>query len=343
MKPTHFQIEFTNERIIPSGGLTLVGYLLDNSGFIDRLNMQDITGRRSGHQIKNGDILGSYIGCLCMGKPDFEAVRETDDDPEFFCQAMGIKRIPSPEILRQRMDEIGRSMRSTLLWENTNLLVKNHVSPSKIPCGFIPVDMDVTPCDNSKTKKEGVSRTYKGCDGYAPMMAYFGREGYLINCELRKGSQHCQKHTPEFLRETIDACRRVTKEPLLFRLDSGNDSTENIGIFLENGCSFITKRNLRRESKEGWLQELKDKCLDITSPRDGKTVYIGSTWRDISYAGSDGKKHPFTIRTVYEIIERSIDKRGQYLFPAEVEVNMWDVNVDFTDREVIYKPFMIMS
>ncbi len=44
---------------IPSGGLTLVGYLLDNSGFIDRLNMQDITGRRSGHQIKNGDILGS--------------------------------------------------------------------------------------------------------------------------------------------------------------------------------------------------------------------------------------------------------------------------------------------
>ena len=52
MKPTHFQIEFTNERIIPSGGLTLVGYLLDNSGFIDRLNMQDITGRRSGHQIK---------------------------------------------------------------------------------------------------------------------------------------------------------------------------------------------------------------------------------------------------------------------------------------------------
>ena len=102
MKPTHFQIEFTNERIITSGGLTLVGYILENSGFIDRLNRQDVTGRRSGHQIKNGDILGSYIGCLCMGKPDFESIRETDDDPEFFCAAMGIKRIPSPEILRQR-------------------------------------------------------------------------------------------------------------------------------------------------------------------------------------------------------------------------------------------------
>ena len=277
MKPTHFQIEFTNERILPSGGLALVGAILENSGFIDRLNRQDATGRRSGHQIKNGDILSSYIGCLCMGKPDFEAIRETDDDPEFFCQAMGIERIPSPEILRQRMDGIGRSMRSTLLWENTHLLVKNHSTPSKLPCGFVPVDIDVTPCDNSKTRKEGVSRTYKGCDGYAPIMAYIGREGYLINCELRRGSQHCQKHTPEFLQETIAACRRVTQEPLLFRLDSGNDSADNIGIFLEGGCSFIIKRNLRRESKEEWLEEVKDKCLDITSPREGKNVYVGST------------------------------------------------------------------
>lgn len=335
MKPTHFQIEFTNERIIPSGGLTLVGYILENSGFIDRLNRQDVTGRRSGHQIKNGDILGSYIGCLCMGKPDFETIRETNDDPEFFCAAMGIKRIPSPEILRQRLDGIGRSMRSTLLWENANLLVRNYAVPTKLPCGPVPVDLDVTPCDNSKTKKEGVSRTYKGCDGYAPMMAYLGREGYLINCELREGRQHCQKHTPEFLRETIDACRMVTKESLLFRLDSGNDSTDNIGIFLENGCSFIMKRNLRRESREGWMDEIKDKCLDITSPREGKSVYIGSTWRDISYVGSDGEKHPFTVRTVYEIIERTIDKHGQYLLPADVEVNMWDVNVDDTDRDVI--------
>lgn len=60
----------------------------------------------------------------------------------------------------------------------------------------------VTPFDNSKTRKQGVSRTYKGCDGYAPIMAYMGTEGYLINCELCEGKQHYQKHTPEFLRET---------------------------------------------------------------------------------------------------------------------------------------------
>lgn len=41
MKPTSFQIEFTDERIIPSSGLTPVGHIWEN-----------------------GDILGSYIGCL---------------------------------------------------------------------------------------------------------------------------------------------------------------------------------------------------------------------------------------------------------------------------------------
>lgn len=58
--------------------------------------------------------------------------------------------------------------------------------------------MDVTPFDNSKTKKEGVSRTYKGFDGYAPIMAYLGTEGYLINAKLREGKQHCQCDTPAF-------------------------------------------------------------------------------------------------------------------------------------------------
>jgi hypothetical protein len=39
----------------------------------------------------------------------------------------------------------------------------------------------VTPFDNCKTAKEGVCRTYKGYGGDAPMMAYNGIEGFLVN------------------------------------------------------------------------------------------------------------------------------------------------------------------
>ena len=52
---------------------------------------------------------------------------------------------------------------------------------------------------NGNSKKEGVSRTYKGVDGYAPIAAYLGREGWCVGLELREGSQHSQKGFVPFL------------------------------------------------------------------------------------------------------------------------------------------------
>ena len=193
----------------------VVGAILGKSDFVKRCNRMDVTPNSSQHQIKNGDILLTYIGMLHM----------------------------------------------------------NGIVPSKLPNGYVPVDIDVTPFDNSKTRKEGVSRTYKGYNGYAPIMAYIGTEGYLVNAQLREGKQHCQCGTPAFLRETIALCRQITDEPLLIRLDTGNDSAENIGILLESGCYFIIKRNLRRESKDGWFEMAKANSQNITIPREGKTVY----------------------------------------------------------------------
>ena len=121
-------VEFTNERIIPAGGLSVVGALLGKSDFVKKLNRMDVTKNRSQHQIKNGDILLTYLGMLCMGKPYFEAVHE--------------------------MDDIGDSLRQTILEENIALLLANDIKPTALENGYVPVDIDVTPMDNSKSKKE---------------------------------------------------------------------------------------------------------------------------------------------------------------------------------------------
>lgn len=332
----NIRIEFTDERIIPNGGLAVVGSILGKSDFIKKANRMKVPREHLQAPIKNGDVFLTYIGMLCMGKPSFEAVHEMDDDPQFYKDALGIAyAIPSSETLRQRMDEIGTSVHSAILKENVAMMKANGIQPSPLDNGMVPVDMDVSPFDNSKTKKEGVSRTYKGCDGYAPIFAYIGREGYLADLELRAGKQHCQKDTPEFLRETIEHCRQLTDRDLLFRLDSGNDATENMGILLEKGCYFIIKRNLRKEDRNGWLEMAKKHSGDITSPRDGKTVYIGSDWKEISYTDENGAEKSATLRMGYEIIERTTDKHGQFLLVPDVEVNMWWTNTDFTDRELI--------
>ena len=311
-------VEFTNERIIPASGLAVVGALLGKSGFIKKLNRMDITSNRSQHQIKNGDIVLTYLGMLCMGKPYFEAVHEMDDDKDFYKTALFItRRIPSEETLRQRMDDIGDSLRQTILEQNVEMLLANKIQPTALANGLVLVDIDVTPMDNSKSKKEGVSRTYKGFDVYTPMMAYIGTEGYAINFELREGKQHCQKGTVEFLQETIKLCHKLTDKPLLIRLDSGNDSIDNVAVLMDTGCFFIIKRNLRRESTDDWFEMAKQYFQNVNSPRDGKTVYIGSDWKTVT---SKQFNKEFTLRTGYEITERTIDKYGQFNLVPDVEV-----------------------
>ena len=210
MKKIH--IEFSDERLITPSGLVFVGQILGKSSFVKKINRAPISKDYLQKQIKNGDVLLTYIGMLCQGKPQYEAVREMMDDPDYYKYALGISyAIPSAETLRQRFDMIGDSLRKDIQQANVDMLREMHIEPTALDNGFVPVDIDVTPFDNSKSNKEGVSRTYKGFDGYAPIMAYIGTEGYLVNLELRIWKQHCQKETPDFLRETIELCRQLTE------------------------------------------------------------------------------------------------------------------------------------
>ena len=330
-------VELSNDRLITPSGLTLVGGALGKSDLVKRSNRMAVDKKRSQPQIKNGDILLTYIGLLCQGKTSFDSVREFHADPDYFKAALGISyAIPSSETLRQRMDMIGSSLRKDILQANVTMFKTIGVEPTALENGNVPLDLDVTPFDNSKTFKEGVSRTYKGFDGYAPMMAYIGSEGFLANTELREGKQHSQKGTPAFLRETLAMAHQLTEKPLLIRMDSGNDAAENLGILIEDGSWFIVKRNLRKaEKKDEWLEKVQGCCKDIRHPRDGKTVYIGSSWKDVSYKISDGEERSICMRIVYEVIERTIDKHGQFLLMPDIEVNTFWTNLGCSDDDII--------
>lgn len=331
------QVNCGNTRLVPTGGIALVGNYLNNAGFVSYFNRQR-QDRRVQKYIGNGDLFATYIGMLDMASPEYDAVADLEDDPDFYIEALGLEKgIPSAEILRQRFNETGDSCREDILQQNLQVLLKNGCSPHHLSpeLDFVPVDIDVSPMDNSKTKKEGVSRTYKGFDGYAPIFAYIGREGYAVNAELRIGKQHSQSHTPVFLLETIRLCKQFTNKPLLFRLDSGNDAQENIGIFLEAGCYFIIKRNLRREDRHEWYEKIKDTCPSVTKVREGKEVYVGTTYKTVTYTDSEGNEKTQDIRIVYEITRRTIDKYGQMLMPEDIEVDMWWDNTGLPDEKVI--------
>ena len=59
-------VELSNERLITPSGLTLVGGALGKSDLVKRSNRMTVDKKRSQPQIKNGDILLTYIGLLCQ-------------------------------------------------------------------------------------------------------------------------------------------------------------------------------------------------------------------------------------------------------------------------------------
>jgi len=162
-------------------------------------------------------------------------------------------------------------------------------------------------------------------DGYAPIFGYLGEEGYLIHCQLREGKQHCQDGTPEFLDQTINNAKQITRAPLLVRLDAGNDDMENIRICGKHKVDYIIKRNLRKESLEDWLVEAQA-FGECETPRAGKEVYIGETWKE-----RDGKMY----RVVFEVTYRTITADGQKLLVPEIDVNTWWTSLKLSPKEVI--------
>ena len=137
----------------------------------------------------------------------------------------------------------------------------------------------------------------------------------MIGDSLRKDIQQAN----------VDMLREMHIEPTA--LDSGNDASENIGIFMEesykyNNVSFIIKRNPRQESKEEWLESVRECCQNIQHPRDGKTVYIGQTFRNVTYSLSDNEEKTVGIRTIYEITERTIDRYGQYHSEIKTDIDV---------------------
>ena len=328
-----FVIEHSNAEIVSNSGLALIGQALHKQTRLGQSIKHTIPHR---HGISNRDALFSYIGLLCIGKSDCDAI-ENMRGSYFFSHALGVDSVPSAATLRQRLDK--HANRFLPLVEHASIQFLNSITATITPleCGYVALDADVTPMDNSRTKKEGVSRTYKGTDGYAPMAGYIGAEGYCLAMELREGSQHCQKDTPEFLTRYLERASQVTDQPLLLRLDGGNDSLDNVDVVFEHndahpehsGVDFLIKWNPRREDQLQWHEYAIEKAF-YEEPREGKRVWVFSIDHERTRKGYD-----YNIRRVMRVVERSIDKHGQSLLVPEIEVEGWWTSLMLEDQKII--------
>lgn len=322
-----FIIEKSDDEFYTShSGLALVGLGVNRFTSLNAKLKKVIPDTKT---ISNTDVILSYLGVLSLGKSDFEAITDMKED-KYFKEALGIKNVPSPETLRQRLDETAEIFQPIVSSTYTDFIKNSKCTISPLAMGHVAVDIDVFCMDNSGTQKEGSKHTYHGYDGYAPIGAYMGEEGWCLNLEFREGSQHSQKNFIPFLQETISRAKSLTKKSLLVRLDSAHDATETLGTLYEpKKVDYIMKWNPRKQDKASWFERGLQEG-HVTEPRPGKRVALYSFNKLQEH---DGKK--ISCRLVVRAIERTIDKRGQMLLVPDIELEGWWTSLYLPEKEII--------
>ena len=134
--------------------------------------------------------------------------------------------------------------------------------------------------------------------------------------------------TPAFLKESIVYAKKIVgTKKLLLRMDSSNDSLDNIKICCKEKIDWLIKRNLRSEDLGKWLQLAKDTGEKISSYR-GKTVWYGTCFQE-----KKEMKEP--LRIIFSVTERTMTSTGQSLLIPEIEVETYWTSLDLSPQEII--------
>ena len=320
------KIQTTDDNLVSHAGLALTAIFYTSQEFKNAINSVSLKNKkRKSGAFSDYQIIISYISMLCLGKTAFARI-STLKQGEFYNQILGLEHIPSEATIRHRLEEMPEAMNDCIK-QLTDKLLKNYaILTTCLNTEFIPLDIDVSCQDNSGSKKEKVSCTYKMRDGFATIFSYLGGTGFMLDNELRAGSDHCNcAGTDKFILNCIQKARSITDKKILCRLDSGNDSVTNyLAMVSQPDCYYIVKHNIRRESKEEYYDLVeKSDCKKIIDER--KTTFFYSDYCELKIPGDKSKT--FKTCRVIRLIKTAEKKSGQLFLLPSYELDIWYTNL----------------
>ena len=84
--------KLTDKRIPSATGIGLVGDILNRAGFQEQFRNVGSENKRSRKQIDCGAVMTTFIGLLCMGKPDYDAIAEFQNDAAYYQTALHLTK-----------------------------------------------------------------------------------------------------------------------------------------------------------------------------------------------------------------------------------------------------------
>jgi len=333
-----FKLKQGSELLTDHAGLSLVGLALAKFAKVCP-TLDAAIPKRSGLSV--GEIVTAYVGLLCTGKSDFDAIENHRQDG-FFAEALGLSGVPAASTLRMQLDTQAERLIPLTDELSVELLQRSGAPITPLPCGLVPLDIDVFTQDNGKTRKEGVSRTYAGVDGYAPIAVYLGQEGWCVALELREGKHFSSCETDYTLERVLPRVQMLIGAAILVRWDSAFHAarlTHQVEATSEarqaaggEAIYLLVKGNPRGLDIQALHARLLDAQAIACEPREGKRVWV---WE--SRETNVQAQRTLTHRRIHRLTERTLDARGQVLLVPEIEYDFWDTTLPeaFRPSEVI--------
>jgi hypothetical protein len=314
-------------------GLSIIGQCFEIAG------VDSIDGRfPTTLGMRTSDVVKSYLGLLCLGMSDYDAIENFRRDKPFQ-QLLTLQKVPSTATLRQRLEKLAANDLQARLPTLSTTLLSLVEAPITVETTHVCLDIDTFVMDNSNSKKEGVSRTYQKVDGYTPIAAYLGNEGWCLGLELRPGKQHTMKESNAFLERVLPRAQGLTEQPILLREDSGFDSQAHLALLERQRLAFadenrrldyIVKWNPRDSAKADlatWRAIAEDDWQEV---RPGKRQALWTQTVSIR-----DNKVEYVVKRVMRLVERTTQPDGQFLLEPEYELEGWWSSLAETPEAVI--------
>jgi hypothetical protein len=329
----YFHLKQSTRHLTSTAGLMLLGQCF----LVAELDRLDVRLPKRG-KIRWSDLVKCYLGLLALGKSDFEALEGFRGD-RFFQEALGLGQMPGSVWLRQSLEANAAVLRDhTDAWSVR--LIRRSGAPITADDGYACLDFDTFVMDNSGTKKECVGRTYQGVDGYTPIAAYLGNEGWCVGLELRPGVQHSALETHYFLERVLPRVQDLVDpaQAVLARSDSGFDAVRLLfqqdderRAWAAEGRTFeyLVKWNPRKQDLAGWAARA-EATGAFRETRPGKRVALLDLQVERAW-----QKEKRDFRLIVRLTERTLDRRGQHLLLPAYSLEGWWTSLVETPAQVI--------
>ena len=245
-----FKLASTDDKITPSAGLGLFGEFL-YSQRLSKLIDENVRGFKSNHSYKPSEYIIPLLLMLHGGGRYIEDVREIAND-EALLELLQIPAIPSSSATGDWLRFIGEVNGGLSGLSNCNrAIVKRGLKLTKKK--EFTLDIDAT---QIIAEKKSAKVTYKGEQGYMPIIGHIQETGMVIHEEFRDGNVSPNFNNLNFIKQ---CCSKMPKGKKIvrFRADSASYQASIFNWCENNGVKFAIGGHMD-EAVKTIIKELKE-------------------------------------------------------------------------------------